>query len=123
MLTDRDEVLLFFIGFNIPNDNRSLATNCSSKIHNTINPRNLGSVLWFARLKKFRNPWKTAGYITGLGSLSWGLGNQAASHDSVALLDNDMSTGWNRVIGNDLSILVLNHHLRVQILLVINNHQ
>ena len=122
MFADRDEMLLLLAGLHVANDDRAFAANRRTKVHNTIDLGNLRAVLRYASLEQLCNTRQTTGDVLGLGRLSGRLGDQASGDNGVSLFNDNVSPGGNRIIGDGLTLRVLDDHLGMQILLVIDDN-
>ena len=123
VFTDRDEMLLFLLGFNITDNDGALASYSRAKINLAVDPGNLGTVLRLACLEQLRYTRQTTGDVLGLGGLSGCLGDQAARNDGVSLLHDDMRPGRDRIVRDRFTLAVGHDDLRMQIFLVVDDHQ
>src|SRR5205823_6276334 len=73
------------------------------------------------RLKEFSHARQTAGDVFGFRGLAGRFGHQGSGDNAVALIDDDVRAGRNRIIGGGFTAVIDNDDLRVQIFLVFDD--
>jgi len=122
MFAERNKMLLLHPGLQVFDDDATLAANAGTEVHNALNLGNLGGIFRPPGFKELGHARQSARDVPGLRGLARGLGHQGARDDLVAFRDDNVGPGRNQIISDRLAPVIANNDLRVQILLVLDNH-
>src|SRR5690606_37059629 len=97
---------------------RALATFLVAQLDRAVDLRDHRRVLGTARFEELRHARQAARDVLGASRLARGLGDHRARADHLAVLDLEVGALGDGVDGDRVTLLVLEHDLRVQVALV-----
>ena len=121
VLADGDEVFLLRLGLRVLDEHAALAAHARAKVHDAVDLGDFRRVLRPARLEQFGHPRQTAGDVLGLRCLRGVLAMRVPAK-SRCPRSRRCAPRRNRIIGDDFAGVIGDGDLRVQILLVLDDH-
>ncbi len=122
MLAVRDEVLDFSAGFTAHDDRPFAAALLAQELHDAVDLGDHGGFLGLAGFEDLGDSRQAAGDVLRARRLARRLGQERAGGDLLALLHLDVRLLRKVIEIEDLAAGVFEHHLRVEIALVLDDH-
>ena len=107
----------------IRDDQAALTAHSSTDVDHAIDLGDLGSVLRAASFEKLGHTRQAPGDVLRLGDLARRSGQTRAGWHFLPFLDLDMGARGDRIAGEDFPLFANDDDLRMEILLVLNDHR
>ena len=123
VLGERNE--MFFLGtdLRVLQNKTPFSAHSSTHLDDAIDLGDLGGVFRSPRLEQFGHTRQTAGDIFRFRHFSRRLGQQCARTNFLIFFDDHMRTGGNGIVRQHFFLVAHDDDLRMQILLVLDNHR